>query len=145
MSNRITDEQIANLHKLGNHLAALPDNYRHFNIEYFANLEEEGFFHVEPDSITAQKLNTCGASACGIGHGPAIGLPAMEGESWLDYGLRVFGAHLSCGGEIASLWYGVFSDHWRGEHNHHHALVRRLDAWLAGHGYPARVSEAGAA
>lgn len=141
---RLTKAQVKNLHKLGNYLASLPSDYEHFDITSFASCVSEAYnlYGILTPHTVPAKINNCGSSACGIGHGPVIGLRSKHNESWWSYGERVFGVIADANADLdydgVSLWVDVFSADWIDEHNHHHALVERLDRWLSKHSYPAR-------
>jgi hypothetical protein len=91
-----TAKQRANLEKLASYLAALPDDYSHFEMSVFFDSEEDEFM-AEPIP-TPELLNRCGTVACACGHGPVAGVAVadedmhcLDGISWLRYAERAFG------------------------------------------------------
>ncbi len=84
-----------NLKKLADYLAALPEDYSHFNMAYFARAESyndatrQGVREF-PDILATYGYNACGTVACACGHGPAAGLVPLPEERWWDYHNRVF-------------------------------------------------------
>lgn len=70
-----TPTQRKNLTKLAKFLAALPADYKRFNMQtYMGKLksDDENFWMPDnPQPLQSERLNECGACACAIGHGPA--------------------------------------------------------------------------
>ena len=83
-----TKEQNENLLKLANHLESLPEDYEHFDMaSYF---EVEDFEEGVPSECNSKLLSRCGTVACAVGHGPFIGIKPLEDEAWTPYAERVF-------------------------------------------------------
>lgn len=86
------------LEKLAGYIETLPPDYEYFGMERY---------HGYSDSADAPLPAECGAVACAIGHGPAAGIPALFGESWIDYSSRVF-----FDDPMDDAWIWCFSDAW---------------------------------
>lgn len=76
----------ANLLKLADYLATLPDDYEKFDMQDYM-LDSEG----DIIWITTQNKPSCGTVACAVGHGPAAGIRVYGDVDWSDYADRVFG------------------------------------------------------
>jgi len=140
LSCRIPPDKVTNLHKLGDHLAALPEEYGHFRISAYAR-DAQGN-SLEPSQLAPEAIHECGFAACGIGHGPLIGFTSRPGEDWPHYASRVFGARSLDfrGSDGGRLFDEVFAAKLAGNHQR---LVERLDRWLARNEYPPRSTAAG--
>ena len=79
----LTSEQVNNLLKLANYLAALPEDYDHFDMsDYFS---PRGWRSIPLRMARPEMLNVCGTSACAAGHGPAAGIEPEKGQTWYGY------------------------------------------------------------
>lgn len=117
-----TAEQRANLTKLADYLAALPDDYVGF---------EMGLYH--EDTVYADRAASpdCGTCACAVGHGPTAGIDPEKDEWWDAYHRRVFGA--------GSIHVDGAQRYMFGTHNPNdpHAAAARIREVLAAHSEPA--------
>jgi hypothetical protein len=96
-----------NFFRLVHYLESLPDDYGSFNMSFYFYKEVAG-----PERLKIKRrevqyalhnggVNSCGAVACAIGHGPAAGLLVSPDEiyemdyeaqvNWKRYAVRVFG------------------------------------------------------
>lgn len=81
----------ANLLKLADYLATLPDDYEQFDMsEYMVMTDGDGDYleRFRPDE---RSKPVCGTVACAVGHGPAAGICLYGDLDWTDYAERVFG------------------------------------------------------
>jgi hypothetical protein len=126
MLEDLTPTQRSNLLKLADYLEALPANYEHFNMAYYARHFGgcdigAGDGGALPATAPEKFLSNCGTIACAVGHGPAAGIPMQKSEyeaverdpvnhgiDWDSYAERVFGANLD-----GNLWHFLFSASWR--------------------------------
>lgn len=96
LTTPLTPSHIANLTKLADFLDALPDDYAHFRMaSYFGEYDEDGDYpHWDAELREADpaRLANCGTCACAVGHAPMAGILPRDGEDWVGYELRVFGA-----------------------------------------------------
>lgn len=107
---------IENLITLATYLEQLPANYSHFHMRTF--YYEHGFAEYEyPNQVPAAP--DCGTIACAIGHGPAAGLPAKDGEGWLSYSKRVFDT-------TPREWDWCFSADWQTTDNTPQGAAKRI-------------------
>lgn len=116
---------VENLEKLASYLEGLPTDYEHFDMFDFFWVKNGGGY-MYPDE--APLPPECGAVACAVGHGPAAGLPALEGESWSHYSDRVFDL-----GETS--WNWCFSDRWKKVDNTPQGAAKRI-RYMLEHGRP---------
>lgn len=72
----ITEQQRENLKKLADYLAALPDDYKQFEMRAFSS---------ENDDEGPPIKVVCGTAGCAVGHGPNAGLSQKRHKNWLDY------------------------------------------------------------
>lgn len=96
-----TERYRANLRKLADYLARLPDDYEQFNMGlYMSSSDVPGTIRSEP----------CDTVACALGHGPTAGIRTYNDANWDDYSDRAFG---DTGGRGATLaWSWCFSPGW---------------------------------
>lgn len=66
----------------------------------------------------------CGTSACLAGHGPLVGIPALEWENWYDYAYRVFAQD-----SAPEVWVWLFDGAWTTYDDTLDGARRRL--WVA--------------
>lgn len=113
-----------NLKLLADYLLQLPEDYKHFDMEFFS--DEEEYF---PCKI---QYTHCSTSACAVGHAPYVeGLPKPEvDESWVGYSVRIFGLVSS-----SYEWEWCFSGEWADADNTPHGAAKRI-LWLLEHGLP---------
>ena len=106
-----------NLAKLAAYLITLPVNYRNFSmIDYFIT-EHENDGRLFPAEVGA--LTDCGSVACAVGHGPAAGVRAKDGETWSQYEDRVFGLS-------NKEWAWCFHNEWVYTDDTPHGAARRI-------------------
>ena len=91
-----------NLRVLAEYLDNLPDTYGHFNMTYYNGDRQYLYTDIVDDS--------CGTSACAVGHGPYAGFPIEKGEDWNDYSERVFIEEIN-----SPEWDCCFSGGWASE------------------------------
>lgn len=85
-----TAEQKANLRQLAEYLLALPEDYEHFSMTTYFELDNDNVFIGENQFV--EKIQSCGSVACAIGHGPLAGIKeSKEDCCWSAYARRVFG------------------------------------------------------
>jgi hypothetical protein len=81
-----------NLKKLADYLAALPPDYKHFNMRTYVS------GGLDPDDLTRDYLKGCGTVACAAGHAPAAGIGRRslgryrDWQEYLEYFLLPVGA-----------------------------------------------------
>lgn len=103
-----------NLEKLAAYLLTLPVNYRHFSmIDYFII---DGYDGLPTDA--AGEIGW-GSVACAVGHGPAAGVRAKDGETWSQYENRVFGLS-------SKEWDWCFHNEWVYTDDTPHGAARRI-------------------
>jgi hypothetical protein len=80
-----------NLRTLADYLAALPEDYEHFEMSgftyYRGGIVAGGASYV---NVTLPDLNECGTAACACGHGPAAGIKPEVGDTWFSYSRKNF-------------------------------------------------------
>ena len=105
-----------------------------FDITSFHSFKDEAGDRVENINPSIAKYeDSCGTSACFCGYGPLAGIRAKKGESWWQYGQRVFGAdHTSENVNTANTWEFLFSD----EHVNTKNAACLRGAYLLTHGLP---------
>lgn len=81
-------QQLANLKQLADYLAALPEDYDHFDMRYYAYYTS--YVGAEILNIDADFYNKCGTAACAVGHGPAAGIQTDGYNSWMEYAVENF-------------------------------------------------------
>lgn len=89
----VAPEQIRNLLSLARHLAALPEDYAQFEMNWYRSACSADLNATEEDreDLALGRL-PCGTSACAAGHGPiSTGKVRRHGEDWGQYIARVFG------------------------------------------------------
>jgi len=98
------------------------------------SLSQHGFHYKSTSWAIPEIYKHCGTSACAVGHGPLAGIPALPGETWVQYSIRVFG----CGqGEGDNEWINskdfdfMFGPSWSGLNNTAKGTARRIKYWLA--------------
>lgn len=98
-----------NLMKLRDYLYSLPEDYDRFDMSvyFYDSLSPHAFF------TPSEARPSCGTSACALGHGPAAGIEALEGEGWLSYSERQFGISRE---DYFELWEWVFCEDWSKYH-----------------------------
>lgn len=116
-----------NLIKLANYLAALPDEYEHFNMRDYAfnsGLESGTIPLVDVCTL----INECGSVACAIGHGPLIaGLEiSPDDDCWHDYTDRVFDLNRSIFSEESHLFSFAFDSGWAAIDNRPISAAKRI-------------------
>lgn len=118
-----------NLRRLANHLAALPDDYDHFDMAWFA------WDDLEDDTIAIGQfrpalLCRCKTTACAIGHGPSAGIEIDPDQdiNWMAYSARVFGLHTDTHATPAQSrsWLYLFSERWSGVDNRPQSAALRI-------------------
>ena len=117
---------VANLLILANYLAALPENYEHFDMGVFITTDES---EPVPSMVTEDVLHRCGTVACAVGHGPAAGIAPKQGQYWWGY-LTNF-----TGGEENSfddnIYLQLFDDDWSIVDNTTKGAAARIYHFLA--------------
>lgn len=108
-----------NLTRLGKYLYSLPDDYAHFDMNFYfsSNLPDSDL--CPATTVIKQALTDptiagqCGTAACALGHGPVLGygLKTIPGETWDEYGSRVFGLE-PFNRNHKDLWEWMFSSQW---------------------------------
>lgn len=79
----------ANLLKLADYLATLPDDYEQFDMtDYMIVRDGDHWENFDPDK---RSKPVCGTVACAVGHGPAAGIRLYGDLDWTGYAERVFG------------------------------------------------------
>ena len=82
----------ANLLKLADYLATLPDDYEQFDMsEYMMARDGDDRRYWEIIDLAERSKPVCGTVACAVGHGPAAGIRTYGDANWSDYADRVFG------------------------------------------------------
>ena len=122
---------LENLAKLSDYLLALPEDYKHFEMESFSQ-SEHGIWAGGSSKIrrTLPNFKSCGTAACACGHGPAAGIPPRDDESWADYAERCF-----TGGDVVFFDF-MFSGQWKYWDNTPHGAARRIKYFLEHKGVP---------
>lgn len=112
----------ANLLKLADYLATLPDDYEQFDMsEYMAERDGETFDPYE------RSKPVCGTVACAVGHGPAAGIRIYGDLDWSDYADRVFGVFK----EDIFGWDYMFSSTWSETDNTPKGAAARIRTYVA--------------
>lgn len=120
-----------NLLKLSTYLDSLPADYEHFGMAYYCATvterdNQEPYEHIyDPEEVEAV-VNTCGTSACALGHGPAAGITPLQGENWIIYGNKNFGTMAS---GFTFEW--MFGEHWDEYDNTPRGAAARIKYFLA--------------
>lgn len=98
-----------NLQKLHDYLVKNKELVKpHFDISVYADLE----YGYDLAPYQGEKINTCGAVGCLIGHGPIAGIPAYKKDyDWNDYSDRVFGTKINIINSLLFDW--VFEGDWK--------------------------------
>lgn len=121
LSELVTEEQLANIVKLRDHLKRY-GVARNFHMGFFGATPINGLsieeINVEDDNTytmirhphhAATSPSACGSVACMVGHAPSAGIPALDDESyWWEYVERVFGSDMS----DDPIWVWLFSEEW---------------------------------
>lgn len=139
----ITQKQRNNLKQLADYLIKLPDDYNHFDMNFYFAVrpyDNIGFQEVKNPLSSSLKgyLHKCGTVACAIGHGPDAGiLPELKEyySSWEIYEEEMFGAGNIVYEESLLLHDWLFSHHWRNKDNTPHGAAKRIYYFLE-HGVP---------
>lgn len=92
----IKPEHKANLTRLAEYLAQLPDDYEKFSMKAYCSTNDEyGYIEDDdfgPDLAAAILANECGTVACALGHGPSAGItPTEDDNCWESYSENRFG------------------------------------------------------
>lgn len=129
--------QRKNLLKLAAYLESLPANYKHFDMEGYADHRGDCDLPMDKDLYAAKKphefLANCGSVACAVGHGPAAGIRLFPEEvkerwnevSWSRYADRAFGA------DDRGVFHFLFDGDWTDVDNHHYGAAARIRYYLA--------------
>ena len=117
-----TKEQNENLLKLANHLESLPEDYEHFGMGSYIQLDDLDIETITLDEIP-ETLTECGTVACAVGHGPFIGIEPLEGEYWITYSERVFIKNVR-------EWEWCFSGDWCDIDNTPYGAAKRIKVLL---------------
>lgn len=118
-----------NLEKLAAYLEQLPEGYDHFDMcdfyqKYFIGLGGIRIGRTKSNPETAIAPSECGAVACAIGHAPAAGIPALPGEYWAPYAVRVFEL-------LHNEWVWCFDGEWECIDNTPQGAAKRIRYLLA--------------
>ena len=121
------EQQRANLKKLADYLAALPEGYGHFNMWVY--MKHNG------DEVNPQDLDTicypCGTVACAAGHGPAAGIAVPEGvDDWNSYCHEVFDADPLGEAAQQSVYTWLFTGAWKDTDNTPQGAAKRIYYYL---------------
>lgn len=121
----ITPQQRENLLQLADYLYALPEGYKSFDMNEYAqvidwSLDDE--LTIPFTNFNPEMLHSCDTVACAIGHGPSAGIKAKGSVSdWLDYSMEVFGA-----GFNDDLYKWCFHGYWADEDNTAKGAAQRI-------------------
>lgn len=103
---QLSEFQRGNLRRLAAFLSRLPAET--FDMEVFCDISR----------VTAQKH--CGTVGCAVGYGPNAGIACLTGESWVQYGDRVFVSFKS------DDWDWMFNGQWSGIDNTPVGAAKRI-------------------
>jgi hypothetical protein len=119
-----------NLKQLADYLAALPEDYAHFDMRVY-------YWHYGVCPAFGQvkagvyDLHGCGSVACALGHGPAAGIEIPEDcEYWQDY-IDLF----TPVPDYAPIFQWCFDYDWKQVDNSHQGAAKRI-YWLLEKGIP---------
>jgi hypothetical protein len=111
-----------NLLKLARYLWDLPEDYTHFDMEYYfaqGNSTANGVLSAYNDGYEG-----CGTVACALGHGPAAGIgngDDLDGLTWDRYSKVFFGARV-----YEPVWEWCFESRWAEEDNTPRGAAKRI-------------------
>lgn len=153
VSGLIKEQQQQNLLILAEYLENLPENYEHFDMEYFVEYHKGGGsteFEVQKplDALELAKdgyavPHTCGSVACAAGHAVFIeSLPDPEiNEGWQEFVERVFGVGSATELDVfESMWEFLFGTQWSDYYNTPKDAAKRI-RYLLNHGLPYEPEE----
>jgi len=113
-----------NLLKLADYLAALPADYKEFDMREF-NKHSDEYSWGGP----SQRKYGCGTVACAVGHGPVAGIRVYKDGNWHDYSSRVFGVSLR--DEDDEPFNYMFGASWRNYDNTPHGAAARIRRYVS--------------
>lgn len=139
----LTELQRSNLDKLATYLESLSEDYNHFDMATYMY----GFGHSIDTLIHYVKHNggvdSCGTTACAVGHGPAAGIFFSDEELEPDgiaseINWNLYAANNFVGGDTHTQtpeYHWCFGGSWVWHDNHHYGAAARIRYMLA-HGVP---------
>jgi hypothetical protein len=105
-----------NLLKLARYLWDLPENYAHFDMEYYFNVAGA----LRPPR-SGELPTGCGTVACAVGHGPAAGIKPSDYVGWRHYTSEAFGARV-----LDPVWEWCFDARWSRKDNTPRGAAKRI-------------------
>ena len=108
---------VTNLKLLADYLLALPEDYQHFDMGVFSDVD------LLPIDVILSEQPSCNTAGCAVGHAPYVkGLPKpFDDESWWEYSERIFG--MSWQDED---WEWCFDSDWGCVDNTPHGAAKRI-------------------
>lgn len=116
-----------NLLKLADYLAALPADYKEFDMRDYNAVEADthsGFSTLGPYN----RQYGCGTIACALGHGPAAGVRVYRDLGWEEYCERAFG--VDGGGYYSDAFEYMFGANWQNFDNTPHGAAARIRTYV---------------
>lgn len=119
---KIKAQHERNLRYLAAFLAALPDDYDSFHMNYFCARPAD---HDGVAPFQAKKeIERCGTVACAVGHLPLLGYRPSVHEDYTDLSMRLTG--LEYGEYDVDVWEWCFSGDWSGIDNTPLGAAKRI-------------------
>lgn len=141
---KIEDFRRENLRKLADYLAALPEDYQHFEMSYFFQLNYDLMDRLYQDSLRGKPglksnlfykkgfyeshLTECGSAACAIGHAPAALEIELADYDFIDDWV-IFSKQFLIKVEDLG-WDWCFSGVWEITDNTPHGAAQRIYTFL---------------
>lgn len=142
LKDKTSADPRVNLDRLATYLEALPADYDKFKMESFLALNwrhSDTYKALAKYQLQNGSVQSCGTSACAVGHGPAAHMFLTEAEtqlgpvtSWIVYCRRVFGCSQQ---HEAEAFEWMFGGAWSGVDNTVRGAAARIRYYLA-HGVP---------
>ena len=107
----------AHLKLLAHYLLALPEDYQHFDMGVFSDVD------LLPIDVILSEQPSCNTAGCAVGHAPYVqGLPKpYDEEEWEEYSERIFEMEWE-----SDEWEWCFGSEWEHVDNTPHGAAKRI-------------------